>query len=68
MSLFRYYVDFSNVPVEQREELIKKLDDIGYTSFHINPVEHCGEFVLESTNKPEDLINIPTGCIIRRIS
>ena len=68
MKLLHYYVDFSNVPLEQRNELLEQLEFHGYAGFNVNPIKHCGDLLLGVSVKPEEIINIPKGCIFKQIS
>ena len=61
MSLYKYRIDFSNLSVEEKDCLIKKIDSISFICLQWDFEHQTAVFFVENTAYIE-LLNIPYYC------
>jgi hypothetical protein len=66
LSLLLYELSLSDIPVSERERLIRSIDDCAWTGFSCNPISRVGQFYLDERDDVSR-VNIPEECHLRLV-
>lgn len=63
MSLVRYFIDYSKLPVGEFDALCQRIENLSFNGLHINPHTKNGEFFLDES-VDVSILHIPDSCCL----